>query len=211
MECMLHFSGDFGCFDLLQATVDKQSTISVKGCHYSVPDHLVGESVVIQLYSEKIRVYDSAHKKMAEHERSYSSGSWTFDINHYINTLMKKPGTLKGSVALKQMPEKMQELFRVHFEDNGKDFLKLLKYCKENLYDYKDVLEAVRKIRIRGARHITFDQIKVALEMMDAKPHVFTDSQRTDEFLEIELGSEDVLSQLDCIMQGSNYGRRNSL
>lgn len=150
-------------------------------------------------------------RKMAEHERSYSSGAWTFDINHYINTLMKKPGALKGSVALRQMPEKMQDLFCVHFEDNGKDFLKLLKYCREYQYDYKDILEAVRKIRIRGARHITFDQIKVALEMRNARPLVFTDSQRTDEFLEIELGSEDVLSQLDGIMQGSNRERRNSL
>ena len=182
MECMLHFPGDFGCFDLLQCTADKQSTISVKGCHYSVPDHLAGESVVVQLYSEKIRVYDPAHKKVAEHERSYSNGSWTFDINHYINTLMKKPGALKGSVALRQMPDKMRELFRVHFEDNGKDFLKLLKYCREKAYDYKDILDAVRKIRMRGARHINFDQIKVALETKDAKPLVFTDSQRTADF-----------------------------
>lgn len=157
----------------------------------------------MQLYSEKIRVYDSAHKKVAEHERSYSSGSWTFDINHYINTLMKKPGALKGSVALRQMPEKKRELFRVHFEDSGKDFLKLLKYCRENSYDYKDILDAVRKIRMRGARHINFDQIKVALEMRDAEPLVFTDNQMTDDFLEIELGSEDVLSQLDSIMQSS--------
>ena len=123
---MLHFSGDFGCFDLLQATVDKQSTICVKNSLYSVPDHLVGQTVVVQLYSEKIRVYDAAHKKMAEHERSYSSGSWTFDINHYIKTLMKKPA-----------------------------------------------------------------------------PLTFTDSQKTDAFLEIELGSEDVLAQLDGIMQGN--------
>ena len=104
---------------------------------YSVPDHLVGTTVIVQLYSEKVRVYDADHKKMAEHERSYSHGSWTFDINHYINTLMKKPGALKGSVALRQMPEKMQELFRVHFAENGKDFLKLLKYCRDNKYDYK--------------------------------------------------------------------------
>ena len=30
---------------------------------------------------------------------------------------MKKPGALKGLIALRQMPEKMRELFRVHFED----------------------------------------------------------------------------------------------
>ena len=49
-----------------------------------------------------------------------------------------------------------------------------------------------------------------SLEMRDAKPLAFTDSQMTDDFLEIELGSEDVLSQLDSIMQG-NTGRRNGL
>jgi hypothetical protein len=205
---MLRFPGDFGCFDMFECNVDKQSTISIKGSHYSVPDHLVGTTVIVQLYSEKVRVYDANHKKMAEHERSYSRGSWTFDINHYISTLMKKPGALKGSVALRQMPEKMQELFRVHFAENGKDFLKLLKYCRDNEYDYKDILDAVRKVRMRGARHINFDQIKVALETRDAAPLVFTDSQKTDEFLEIELGSEDVLSQLDVIMQGTAAERR---
>ena len=204
LECMLRFPGDFGCFDLLQCSVDKQSTISVRGCHYSVPDHLAGQAVIVKLYSEKIRVYDTKHKKVAEHERSYSTGSWTLDINHYINTLMRKPGALDGSVALRQMPAKMQELFRVHFADNGRDFLKLLKYSGEHGYDYKDILDAVKRIRMRGARHINFDQIKVALETPDNTPIAFTESQKSDAFLEIELGSEDVLSQLDGIMQGSS-------
>ena len=47
---------------MMQCSVDKQSTISVKGCHYSVPDHLTGQTVIVQLYSEKIRVYDNAHR-----------------------------------------------------------------------------------------------------------------------------------------------------
>lgn len=204
LECMLRFPGDFGCFDLLQCSVDKQSTISVKGSHYSVPDNLAGQTVIVKLYSEKIRVYDTAYNKVAEHERSYSTGSWTFDINHYINTMMRKPGALDGSVALRQMPEKMQELFRVHFADNGRDFLRLLKYCKGHGHDYNDILAAVKRIRMRGARHINFDQIKVALETCDNIPLVFTESQRTEAFLEIELGSEDVLSQLDGIMQGNS-------
>jgi hypothetical protein len=61
---------------------------------------------------------------------------------------------------------------------------------------------------MRGARHINFDQIKVALETRDAAPLVFTDNQKTDEFIEIELGSEDVLTQLDIIMQGTSVERR---
>lgn len=203
IECLLYFPGDFGCFDLLQCCVDKQSTISVKNCHYSVPDYLVGQNVMVQLYSEKIRIYDAEHKKVAEHERSYDYGAWIFDINHYIGTLMKKPGALKGSLALRQMPEKMQDLFRVHFADNGKDFLKLLKYCRDNNYDYKDVLEAVKAIRMRGARCINYDQIKVALETRSTPPLVFEERQKSDAFLEIELGSEDVLAQLDAVMQSN--------
>ena len=61
---------------------------------------------------------------------------------------------------------------------------------------------------------INFDQIKVALETRGSSPLVFAESQKTDEFLMIELGSEDVLSQLDGIMQGnmSNGGaERRSL
>lgn len=204
MECLLQFPGDFGCFDLLQCSVDKQSTISVKNCHYSVPDHLVGKNVIVQLYSENLKIYDALHKKIAEHERSYNKGSWTFDINHYIETLLRKPGALKGSIALRQMPEKMQELFKVHFADNGKDFLRLLKFSKENKYSYTDILDAVKAIRMRGARQINFDQLKVALEMQNATVPVYTEEQKTDAFLEIEMGSEDVLSQLDAVMQRHN-------
>ena len=206
MECMLHFPGDFGCFDLLQCTVDKQSTISVKGCHYSVPDHLAGQTVIVQLYSEKVRVYDSVRNRVAEHERSYSAGSWTLDINHYIGTLLKKPGAIKGSVALRQMPQGMQDLFRVHFADNGRDFLRLLGYCRENGHDYSAILNAVKRIRMRGARRINADQIRVALETPEDTPLSFSESQMTDDFIEIELGSGDVLSQLDGIMQGKNAG-----
>ena len=147
---------------------------------------------------------------MAGHERSYDKGSWHFDINHYLDTLIRKPGALKGSVALKQMPQKMQDLFRVHYADNGKDFLALLKYCQQNGHGYDDILKAVKIIRMRGARHINTDQIKVALETMNAGPLTFSEEQKTEAFLEIEMGSEDVLSQLDAVMCGNgsyNTGR----
>lgn len=136
-----------------------------------------------------------------------------FDINHYINTLMRKPGALKDSLALRQMPERMQELFRVHFADNGKDFLRLLKFCGERKYDYNDILDAVKRIRMRGARHLNFDQIKVALETRDDAPLSFAESQKSDAFIEIELGSGDVLSQLDGIMRGDggNPERRTAI
>ena len=47
------------------------------------------------------------------------------------------------------------------------------------------------------------DQIKVALETMNAGPLTFSEEQRSEAFLEIEMGSEDVLSQLDAVMYGN--------
>ena len=197
---LLPYTGEFGCYELLTYTVDKLSTIYVKNVHYSVPDHLVGKTVYVQLYSEKIKISDSEHQCVATHERSYQSNEWVMDITHYINTLTKKPGALKGSTALHCLPKAIQDLFRVHFQENGKDFLLLLQYAKEHNYTYDDILLAVKAIRDRGARHLTYDQIKVALEMKDAQPITYTDAQQTDQFIEIDLGAEDVLSQCESLM-----------
>ena len=41
-------------------------------------------------------------------------------------------------------------------------------------------------------------------------PLEFEESQKTDAFIEIELGSEDVLTQLDGIMQGTAGGYKNN-
>lgn len=164
---MLHFPGDFGCFDMQTCSVDKHSTICVKEIHYSVPDTFVGQTIVVQIYNERLRNYDAAHKKVAEHERSYDKGTWHFDINHYLDTLIRKPEALKGAMTLKQMLHKIQELFHAYYADNGIDFLALLKYCQLKGHGYDDILKAMRMIRMRRARHVNTDQIKVAFETMD--------------------------------------------
>lgn len=200
LQALQPYPGEFGCFLLEDYIVDKQSTICVKKNHYSVPDYLVGHHVMVQVYSEKLRIFDAQHALVATHERSYTTGSWTLDINHYISTLSKKPGAIDGSLAMRQLPKAMQELYRVHFRQTPKDFLSLLKYSKEHQYGYDDILSAVQTIRSRGARHITYDQIKVALEMKDALPVTYREEQQTDQFIEISLGSEDVLAQCEGLM-----------
>lgn len=202
LSALLPYPGEFGCFELLESVVDKQSTIWVKNNHYSVPDHLVSKRVFVQLYSEKIVVKDANQQKVATHERNYGRNAWVIDINHYINTLLKKPGAIDSSLAMRRMPEKMQELYRVHFRDNGREFIRLLKYTNENGYTYNDILETVSTIRKRGARHLNYDQIRACLEAKNAMEISYLPTQQTDQFLEIELGSEDVLNQLDTIMQG---------
>ena len=123
------------------------------------------------------------------------------DILHYINTLMKKTAALEHSEVLYQMPRKMQDIFRKHFKDNGKDFLQLLKYAREHGHSYDDIVTAAEVVIGRGAKRLSSDLLKVALETGRAHDPGFREDQKTDEFLEIEIGSEDILAQLDRAME----------
>ena len=200
LNALMPYPGEMGCFELIECSVDKLSTIVYKYNHYSVPDTLNGQNVLVKVFSEKLVIYDNTHKKVAEHERSYLKNDWKVDINHYLNTLLRKPGALPGSTALKQMPQKMQDLYRVHFKDKGHDFLLLLRYAQDNSYTYEEIVEAASLIKRRGARHLSLDQLKVALHTSRSTETISGSAINTDEYLEISLGSDDILTQLSSMM-----------
>ena len=202
------YPGEFGCFEIAEYKVDKQATICMNTNHYSVPDKLAGERVVVQVYSEKLVIYDRLHNRVATHPRSYESGKWIVDINHYINTLMKKTSAIQYSEAFHQMPMSMQVIYHQYFHDNGKEFLQMVKYVRDNNIAYEDVVQAADTIRHRGVKTFTADHIKVALSTMAAPEETIREDQKSDDYYEIELGSEDILSQLDSVM-GGDTGNNN--
>jgi transposase/predicted DNA-binding protein YlxM (UPF0122 family) len=199
-DTLMPYPGEMGCFELVECMVDKMSTIVYKYSHYSVPDHLRGQNVLVKVYSEKLVIYDNARRKVAEHERSYVKNSWSVDINHFITTLMKKPGALEGSTALRQLPQAMRRLFHVNFRDNAREYLQLLQYANEHGHTYDEIVSASHEVKRRGARKLTADQIKVALHAMRHPSDIADEARDKDEFLEISLGSEDILNQLSTIM-----------
>ena len=123
------------------------------------------------------------------------------DINHYVNTLMKKTQALIYSEAFHQMPSSMQVIYHKFFKDNGKEFLQLVKYVRDNEIAYDDVIEAANMIHWNGVKTFTADHFKVALQTLAAKDEPFREDQKTDEFIEIETGSEDILNQLENVME----------
>lgn len=120
MEC---FMGD-------NFKVDKYSTICFGTNRYSIPDHLIGRTVFVKIYSERIRIY-YADKVLCQHMRAYDRNCWQLDLNHYLNTLGRKPGALAHCVALKQAPAWMQAMYTEYFMTEGRDFVELLQYCKK--------------------------------------------------------------------------------
>ena len=202
--CFLQaYPGEFGCFEMGEYKVDKQSTVCIKTNHYSVPEELAGSSVLVKLYSEKIVVYDNSHKKVATHERSYKANAWIVDINHYIATLMKKTSAIQHSEAFHQMPESMRVIYDRHFRKNGKEFLGLVRYVRDNSIAYEEVTHAADILRQRGLKEFTSDHFRVALQAMRSQDGAYREEQINDEFLEIEIGSEDILCQLENAMKQS--------
>lgn len=200
MDALGTYPGEFGCFEMAEYKVDKQATICVRNNHYSVPEELAGESVVARIYSEKIVVYNRDHQKVATHQRSYGHREWVIDINHYIATLMKKTAALEYSEAFHQMPMSMQVIYNRYFMKNGKEFLGLVRYVRDNGVAYETVLEAADILRQRGLKEFTADHFKVAIHALTAVDEPFRDDQKSDAFIEIEAGSEDILSQLENAM-----------
>ena len=177
LDALQAYPGEFGCFEMAECKVDKQSTICFKNNHYSVPEELAGGNVTVRVYSEKIVIYDNKHRKVAAHQRSYGHREWVVDINHYIDTLMKKAAALEYSEAFHQMPESMRVIYNRYF-----------------------VVKAADLLHQRGLKVFTADHFKVAIQAVTAGDEPFRDDQKTDEFIEIEAGSEDILAQLENVM-----------
>jgi len=201
------YTNEMGCFEMAEYKVDKWSTICMKTSHYSVPDTLVGKIVNVKIYSEKLVILYGG-SKVAVHERIYATGGWSVKLEHYLNTLMRKPGALNGSLALKQMPEKIRTLFEKHFTGKAKDFVFLLQYAKDNNFTDNDIVEACQTLNGRGIRNISADQIKAMMhtnnEVEDTLPALSLPDILLGEASKIEDESLKTLLDLSQMMETGN-------
>jgi hypothetical protein len=121
--CLLPTMPPLELASICQCKVDKSSLISVDCVKYSVPEHLVGKLVVVKKYHEKICVY-AENQPVCTHKRAFGNGTMQIDIMHYLNTLHKKPGAIKNSVALKSIP-KLKAIFDKHYSKKPKQFIEI--------------------------------------------------------------------------------------
>ncbi|MBT6048703.1 MAG: IS21 family transposase [Candidatus Scalindua sp.] len=138
-----HYPGKMQCFDQQTYKVDKYATICFANNRYSSPDHLVGKMIDVKIYAQKLELNYQGNK-VGEHPRSYDRYSWTLCLDHYLDTLLVKPGALNYSAALKQAPNWVKELYTTHFSNQAKAFIELLQYCKKHGYGENNVTKAVK-------------------------------------------------------------------
>lgn len=87
LEALSPHVNEMGYFEIAEYKVDKWSTICMKCSHYSVPDTLVGKTVTVKIYSEKLVILYN-NDKVAVHERIYFGAKrWSVKQEHYLTTL----------------------------------------------------------------------------------------------------------------------------
>lgn len=105
--------------------VDKYSFIHIDNNSYSVPEELCEKVVMVKTYPTEVVVMYKG-KEVARHIRHYGKGKAYVEIRHYLHTLMKKPGALRNSTALRSVPE-LKSLFDTYYKEKPKEFIQLLR------------------------------------------------------------------------------------
>lgn len=146
--------------------VDKYSAIIVKQNHYSVPDTLVGKMVSVKTFADKIIVYYD-NSIVAVHERSFRPHDWKIEIRHYLRTLHKKPGALRGSSALLQMDTQIKNIYEQYYTKDAKAFLQVLEIIYEKGTDV--VTKALKELELLSPMDMSADKVKVICDHIKAK------------------------------------------
>jgi transposase-like protein len=156
---LMPYPGKYETAEIRECFVDKYSTISYLNNKYSVPDHLVGKYVCLKAYVGEIVILQNK-EKIASHKRLYGFNEWSINIYHYVRTITRKPGSLKGSLALSQLQDDLKQIYIKCFTDRPKEFIKVLELAGDIGKD-----KVLNKISELDANNIpvTFDNIKAVV------------------------------------------------
>jgi transposase len=150
----------FDCAVVKNYRVNKYSTINVDSCFYSVPDNHVDKLVLVKVYTDKVIIFYEG-VRIATHTKLIGFAKWSIKLNHYLDTLKKKPGALPNSVALQQANSKIKNLYHQYFTTKNREFVELLLFMKENNISVEKVTSSIEKIVTISPRDISLEKIKL--------------------------------------------------
>jgi transposase len=149
----------FDAARIVYPRVDKYSTVVVDQNRYSIPDHLVGQKIMAKVYSNRIE-YFHQESKIAQHLRLTGCHEWSLQLEHYLETLKKKPGALANSVALRQAKEKIKNIYKIYYTKKDKDFIELMQFIRDEA-TLEEVENIIKELVLIHLSHVNTDKIKV--------------------------------------------------
>ena len=91
------------------AKVTSTCLVIVQRNRYSVPCEYAGQRVSTRLYPTRISVV-AGDAVVASHERLSDRGHTSYDWQHYIDLVQRKPGALRNGAPFADMPEPLKKL-----------------------------------------------------------------------------------------------------
>jgi transposase len=122
--------------------VDSKALVTVRQNRYSVPARLAGFKARAQVGARDIAIWHDG-KVVASHERLPGKHGTSAQLDHYLDLLVRKPGALARSLALRQerdrgdRPECFDELWNKIQERHGREeaarqMVDVLMLCREH-------------------------------------------------------------------------------
>jgi hypothetical protein len=93
------------------ALVSSTCLVTVQRNRYSVPCHLANQRVAVHLYPDKIVIF-TEHTMVACHQRLFERDQTSYDWQHYIPLVDRKPGALRNGAPFAEMPLPLLRLQR---------------------------------------------------------------------------------------------------
>lgn len=194
---------------IVDAKVDKYSTVKVQTNRYSVPEDYVSKKVEVELGLSDIRITLKS-KLIAKHNREFQRNKWLLNPQHYLKTLHRKSRAFKTSLILTEMeqswPKEIHNLWQIQKEKIGeskgtKDFLETMAFFKD-----LDLTELVTLVEIAIENKTTsFDSIRVLHQSLSeeySKPEKASVGH-LDKIAGIELPAPDI-KKFDALMELEN-------
>lgn len=154
--CLLPYKPPLELGAISENTVDSYSMVQVDFARYSVPEHLLGHKVTVKKYHDDVCIY-AVNKHVCTHKRIFGNGHMQVDIYHYPNTLYKKPGAVRNSVALKSIP-RLKAIFYTHYAKCPKRFIELMRQNKSLSID--ELIRLFEEKTRRKGEIIALDVVK---------------------------------------------------
>jgi transposase len=102
------------------ARVSSTCLVSVQRNRYSVVCELAGQMVSTRIYPTRVTVV-AGEAIVATHERLSDRGQTSYDWQHYIPLVQRKPGVLRNGAPFADLPEALKKLQAVLFRRPGGD------------------------------------------------------------------------------------------
>lgn len=191
-EFLLPAVAMFECAEKKELRVDKYSTVLIDSCHYSVEEQYVGKMITAKVYPEKIICFYE-NENIGEHEKKHGFNEWSIKLEHYLKTLMKKPGALAGSTALNQANNLVKSIYNQYYRTKPKEFVELILYILEKDKKISEIYESIEKLLKLGVKEITTELIKNISESRKIKEVIKEEG-------EIERQSKEQLKEISNLL-----------